>query len=84
MLQFQGLCFKVHRTRLAKQSEFLKHLLYDTHDGDVTNDAYTALGGEGTIVAWRSGTLDGSPVYYIDGVAPQDFDRLISVLDNAM
>ena len=84
VLQFHRLGFKVHRSRLSQQSAFLARLFHDAGDDDITNDAYTERGGESTVMAWRKDKMEETPMYYIDGVAPQDFEKLVNTLDNAM
>ena len=78
ILSFQGMGFRLHRSRLAQQSKFLADLFHDS----------TGIVKGGTdelkVKARRDGNMDGQPLFIIDGVAPDDFDRMLKATDNAM
>ncbi|GJE90617.1 hypothetical protein PsYK624_067610 [Phanerochaete sordida] len=80
VLQFGGVVFRLHRSRLAQQSPFLAELFKDRDGKEHTHEVF----GERTIRARLQGTMDEQPLYVVEGVAPDDFAKLLDALDNAI
>ncbi|EKM50974.1 uncharacterized protein PHACADRAFT_187594 [Phanerochaete carnosa HHB-10118-sp] len=81
VLQLGGVAFRLHRSRLSQQSTFLAKLFHDGREGrEIINVVFE----ERVTRAKRQGSMDDQPLYVIDGVAPDDFAKLLNALDNAI
>lgn len=77
ILSFQNTAFRLHRSRLSQQSKFFAELFHGSTGVDGGRD-------ELKVKAWREGNMDGQPLFIVDGVSPDDFDKLLKTADNAM
>jgi len=78
VLRIKDTMFKLHRSRLAQQSQYFATLFAERNDRGVL----ILDDGEEEIVELDE--LDGCPVYRLERVSVKDFTRLLDALDNAM
>ncbi|KAI9070277.1 hypothetical protein FKP32DRAFT_1586289 [Trametes sanguinea] len=69
VVQVQDTLFRLHRSRLAQQSDFFA-ALFRNNDGSSDSP-----------VLVEEDTVDNCPVYVISGVSVLDFERLLTALD---
>ena len=78
VLALRGVAFRLHRSRLVQQSPFLKKL-FQSNGGKLMNtEAFPD--GDPEIWAMANGTMDNTPLYVVEGVAPEDFEKLLNAL----
>ncbi|OSC96915.1 hypothetical protein PYCCODRAFT_1212386 [Trametes coccinea BRFM310] len=68
VIQVQNTLFRLHRSRLAQQSEFFAGLFRNSD-------------GRDSPALVEEDTVDNCPVYVISGVSVLDFERLLTALD---
>lgn len=68
--------FKLHETRLRRQSSFFAGLL----DGKSSPE----LDASGKVQGAKTGTIDNCPSWTIQGVSVEDFRSLVAILEDGM
>ncbi|KAA1467440.1 hypothetical protein DENSPDRAFT_244712 [Dentipellis sp. KUC8613] len=86
VIQIQDTIFKLHRSRLAKQSTYFANLFARSERG-ITGDADQEMADEENGREGTSGFGQGDaacPTYTVDVTTPLDFERLLVALDEGM